>query len=106
MGVRRAVKGRSAYRRSADGINAERDGMGKANGRADRWAQGGSQGNPSPSHVGRYIRLLLLLRLWLGVLFGQVDELDALEEHLNHTASRVLREMAVDEVRAGVNGAV
>ena len=68
--------------------------------------RGGSQGSPSPSHVGRYIRLLLLLRLWLGVLFGQVDELDALEEYLNHTASRVLREMAVDEVRAGVNGAV
>ena len=69
--------------------------------------RGGSQGSPSPSHVGSYIRLLLLLlRLWLSVLFGQVDELDALEEHLNHTASRVLREMAVDEVGAGVDGAV
>ena len=90
--------------RDARRTSAERDGMRKANGRADRWAQGGSQG--SPSHVGRYIRLLLLLRWWLSVLFGQLDELDALEEHLNHTASRVLQEMAVDKVGAGVDGAV
>ena len=67
--------------------------------------RGGSQGSPSPSHVGRYIRLLLL-RLRLGVLLWQLDELDALEKHLNHTAGRVLREMAVDEIGAGVDGTV